>query len=141
MEQPKREARTGLAFWLESDNQKACEIARLAGFDIVIFDMEHGILDEPALDRLVPYCSGLGLTTYVRVSEATQPQIQIALDIGAHGVICRKFETSLTPVQSRALPSTHHWACVAWATAEPWPMPAQTRPLWRARTASGSVMS
>lgn len=87
MEQPKREARAGLAFWLENDNQKACEIARLAGFEIVIFDMEHGILDEPALDRLVPYCSGLGLTTYVRVSEATQPRIQTALDIGAYGVI------------------------------------------------------
>ena len=61
----------GLAFWLESDSQKACEIARRAGFDIVIFDMEHGVLDELALDRLVPFCAQLGLTPYVRVSEAT----------------------------------------------------------------------
>ena len=77
----------GLAFWLESDSQKACEIARRAGFDIVIFDMEHGVLDELALDRLVPFCAQLGLTPYVRVSEATQPRIQTALDIGARGVI------------------------------------------------------
>lgn len=76
-----------LAFWLESDSQKACEIARLAGFEMVIFDMEHGILDELALDRLVPLCGQLGLTPYVRVSEATQPRIQAALDIGARGVI------------------------------------------------------
>jgi 2-dehydro-3-deoxyglucarate aldolase/4-hydroxy-2-oxoheptanedioate aldolase len=75
------------AFWLESDHQKACEIARLAGYEIVIFDMEHGTLDEPALDRLVPYCNGLGLETYVRVSEPTRPRIQLALDIGAKGVI------------------------------------------------------
>lgn len=75
------------AFWLESDSQKACEIARLAGFGIVIFDMEHGILDEAALDRLVPLCDRLGLAPYVRVSEATQPRIQAALDIGARGVI------------------------------------------------------
>jgi 4-hydroxy-2-oxoheptanedioate aldolase len=78
---------TGLAFWLESDNQKACEIARLAGFEIVIFDMEHGVLDEQVLDRLVPFCDMLGLKPYVRVSEATQPRIQMALDIGAQAVI------------------------------------------------------
>lgn len=77
----------GLAFWLETDNQKACEIARIAGFDTVVFDMEHGVLDEVRLDRLIPFCSGLGLATYVRVSEATQARIQTALDIGAAGVI------------------------------------------------------
>jgi 2-dehydro-3-deoxyglucarate aldolase/4-hydroxy-2-oxoheptanedioate aldolase len=75
------------AFWLESDNHKACEIAQLAGYQIVIFDMEHGTLDEPMLDRLIPFCNGLGLETYVRVSESTQPRIQMALDIGAAGVI------------------------------------------------------
>jgi 2-dehydro-3-deoxyglucarate aldolase/4-hydroxy-2-oxoheptanedioate aldolase len=76
-----------LAFWLESDSQKACEIARHAGFEIVIFDMEHGILDEAALDRLLPFCDALGLRPYVRVSDATQSRIQTALDIGAHAVI------------------------------------------------------
>jgi 2-dehydro-3-deoxyglucarate aldolase/4-hydroxy-2-oxoheptanedioate aldolase len=75
------------AFWLESDHQKACEIARLAGYEVVVFDMEHGTLDETALDRLVPYCNGLGLETYVRVNEPTRPRIQAALDIGAKGVI------------------------------------------------------
>ena len=75
------------AFWLETDHQKACEIARLAGYEVVIFDMEHGTLDENALDRLVPYCNGLGLETYVRVSEPTRPLIQLALDIGSRGVI------------------------------------------------------
>jgi 2-dehydro-3-deoxyglucarate aldolase/4-hydroxy-2-oxoheptanedioate aldolase len=75
------------AFWLESDNQKACEIAHLAGYQTVIFDMEHGTLAEPLLDRLIPFCNGIGLETYVRVCEATQPHIQMALDIGATGVI------------------------------------------------------
>jgi 2-keto-3-deoxy-L-rhamnonate aldolase RhmA len=75
------------AFWLESDHHKACEIARLAGYEVVVFDMEHGTLDETALDRLVPYCNGLGLETYVRVSEPTRPRIQAALDIGSKGVI------------------------------------------------------
>ncbi len=75
------------AFWLESDNQKACEIAKIVGYQVVVFDMEHGTLDEHALDRLIPFCNGIGLETYVRVSESTQPRIQMALDIGANGVI------------------------------------------------------
>jgi 4-hydroxy-2-oxoheptanedioate aldolase len=76
-----------LAFWLESDAHKTCEIARLAGYDTVIFDMEHGTIGETALDRLVPFCNHLGLVTLVRVREANQARIQIALDSGARGVI------------------------------------------------------
>jgi 4-hydroxy-2-oxoheptanedioate aldolase len=76
-----------LAFWLESDAHKTCEIARLAGYDTVIFDMEHGTIGETSLDRLVPFCNQLGLATFVRVREANQARVQIALDSGARGVI------------------------------------------------------
>jgi 2-keto-3-deoxy-L-rhamnonate aldolase RhmA len=85
--------KTKSAFWLESDYQKACEIARIVGYEAVIFDMEHGILDERALDRLIPFCDEIGLDTYVRVSEATQPRIQTALDIGAVGVILPQIQS------------------------------------------------
>jgi 4-hydroxy-2-oxoheptanedioate aldolase len=76
-----------VAFWLESDSHKSCEIARLAGYDAVIIDMEHGTVEEMALDRLLPFCNGLGLFTFVRIREGTQARIQIALDCGAKGVI------------------------------------------------------
>jgi len=76
-----------LAFWLETDAHKTCEIARLSGYQAVIFDMEHGTIEEMALDRLVPFCNSLGLTSFVRVREANQARIQIALDCGASGVI------------------------------------------------------
>lgn len=93
--------KTKSAFWLESDNQKACEIARMVGYEVVIFDMEHGILDERALDRLIPLSNGIGLETYVRVSEATQSRIQTALDIGAVGVILPQIR-DLTHARSAA---------------------------------------
>jgi len=76
-----------LAFWLETDNQQACEIAARAGFDIVILDMEHGMLDLVHADRLIPFCNGLGLTVYSRVAAPERVPIQHALDSGAHGVI------------------------------------------------------
>jgi 4-hydroxy-2-oxoheptanedioate aldolase len=76
-----------IGFWLESDNQKACEIARLSGFDLVLFDMEHGTLDLRALDRLLPFCQSIGLQAYVRLAEATRPNIQHALDLGADAIV------------------------------------------------------
>jgi 4-hydroxy-2-oxoheptanedioate aldolase len=80
-------ARPTIGFWLESDNQKACEIARLSGFELVLFDMEHGTLDLPALDRLLPFCQSIGLRAYVRLADATRPDIQHALDIGADAIV------------------------------------------------------
>ncbi len=76
-----------IAFWLETDSQQACEIAALAGFDIVIIDMEHGIASARDADRLIPYCKKLGLTVYSRVAEPERAPIQHALDAGADGVI------------------------------------------------------
>lgn len=80
-------AKPAIGFWLESDNQKACELARLAGFDLVLFDMEHGVLDLSALDRLLPFCQSIGLAAYVRLADATRPNIQHALDIGADAIV------------------------------------------------------
>lgn len=80
-------SKPAIGFWLESDNQKACEIARLAGFDLVLFDMEHGTLDLPALDRLLPFCQGIGLTACVRIAEPTRLAIQQALDLGADAIV------------------------------------------------------
>ncbi|MBP1886414.1 aldolase/citrate lyase family protein [Sinorhizobium mexicanum] len=76
-----------IGFWLESDNQKACELARLAGFDLVLFDMEHGILDLAALDRLLPFCQAIGLAACVRLADGTRPNVQHALDIGADAIV------------------------------------------------------
>ncbi|MBN36630.1 MAG: 2,4-dihydroxyhept-2-ene-1,7-dioic acid aldolase [Rhodospirillaceae bacterium] len=76
-----------MAFWLEADNPHACEIAARAGFDIVILDMEHGMLDLVHADRLIPFCIGLGMTVYSRVAEPERAPIQHALDSGADGVI------------------------------------------------------
>lgn len=82
-----KSATPAIGFWLESDNQKACEIARLSGFELVLFDMEHGTLDLPALDRLLPFCQSIGLLAYVRIAEATRPNVQQALDLGADAIV------------------------------------------------------
>ena len=44
-------------------------------------------MDLPALDRLLPFCQSIGLQAYVRLAEATRPNIQHALDIGADAIV------------------------------------------------------
>jgi 2-dehydro-3-deoxyglucarate aldolase/4-hydroxy-2-oxoheptanedioate aldolase len=78
---------TKLGFWLMSESRQALEIARLAGFELVILDMEHGALSAEAADALIPFAKGLGLVVMSRVAAAERVPIQKALDSGADGVI------------------------------------------------------
>jgi 4-hydroxy-2-oxoheptanedioate aldolase len=76
-----------LAFWLETGNFAACEIAKILGYDAVILDYEHGVISRSASDRILQGCAGLGLEAYARVAAADRVAIQHALDSGARGVI------------------------------------------------------
>jgi 2-keto-3-deoxy-L-rhamnonate aldolase RhmA len=75
------------AFWLESPNLAACEIAQLVGYGIVVIDMEHGTIGTETCDNIVAHCRALKLTCYVRVAAADRLLIQQALDYGASGVL------------------------------------------------------
>ena len=86
--------RLKIAFWLETDSQHACEIAARTGYDIVILDMEHGVLSVHDVDRLVPFCKALGLVTYVRTAAPERAPIQQALDAGADGVILPQIQSA-----------------------------------------------
>lgn len=78
---------TKLGFWLMSENRQALEIGRIAGFELVILDMEHGAISAEAADALIPFAKGLGLAVMSRVAAAERVPIQKALDSGADGVI------------------------------------------------------
>ncbi|MBT6205518.1 MAG: aldolase/citrate lyase family protein [Alphaproteobacteria bacterium] len=76
-----------LAFWLMTPQHIACELAHQAGYDLVIFDQEHGTFTTADIERLLAFCRALGLAAYVRVNGAERIAIQQALDQGAAGVI------------------------------------------------------
>jgi len=79
--------RPDLAFWLEYPSLPACEIAALLGYQIAIFDMEHGVIPQDTADQLALACKKLGLAVYFRVASAERVAIQHALDSGVDGVI------------------------------------------------------
>ncbi len=74
--------RPDLAFWLEYPSLPACEIAALLGYQIAIFDMEHGVIPQDTADQLALACKKLGLAVYFRVASAERVAIQHALDSG-----------------------------------------------------------
>lgn len=81
-----------VAFWLETPSLPACEIAKLLGYDGVVFDLEHGVLPLDAADRLTQACNKLGLVVLWRVATADRVAVQHALDCGADGVILPQIE-------------------------------------------------
>lgn len=79
--------RPRIAFWLERANLAACEIALDLGYDLVVIDMEHGVIGSESLDAIVAHCRASALACYVRVAAPTRLLIQQALDFGADGVV------------------------------------------------------
>jgi len=70
------------------------QIAKVAGAEFILFDMEHTALDLPDVKRLVACCRGLELPPYVRVPATDYHFIAHALDAGATGIMVPMVETA-----------------------------------------------
>ena len=69
------------------------QIAKVAGAEFVVFDMEHTAIDLDTIKQQVAYCRGLGLPPYVRVPATDYHFIAHALDAGALGIMVPMVET------------------------------------------------
>lgn len=63
------------------------ELIALAGFDLVIFDLEHGPYGVETLPSLIAAAEASSLLSVVRVADANHHGIGAALDAGADGVL------------------------------------------------------
>ncbi|WP_219418631.1 HpcH/HpaI aldolase family protein [Pseudonocardia nigra] len=63
------------------------EMIGCAGYDLVILDTEHALVDPQQLENLVRAAEAVDLTPFVRVSEADPGAVLRALDAGAMGVV------------------------------------------------------
>ncbi|MBE9636836.1 HpcH/HpaI aldolase family protein [Salipiger mangrovisoli] len=79
-------ARFGLAFCLLG-RAEAILLARGAGFDFAVIDMEHGPLGLGDLGQAAAVGLAAGLPVYGRVTGPASPDIARVLDCGATGVI------------------------------------------------------
>ena len=65
----------------------AIEIIGEAGFDFVIIDTEHVMINHETLENMIRAAEGVDLTPLVRVSDFNSKQMLKILDAGAHGIV------------------------------------------------------
>lgn len=70
-----------------------CRIARNAGADFIIFDMEHGGIGVDALKVQMAFARGTGVTPIVRVPGIAYHLVAPILDAGAMGIMAPMVET------------------------------------------------
>lgn len=76
-----------LAVWLSTPNHAFVEIARDLGYRRFVLDIEHGLFELDATDKLVALIRAMGLEVYAKVLGPDAVPIQQALDMGCDGVI------------------------------------------------------
>jgi len=65
----------------------AVEMIGLAGYDFVIIDTEHVLINPETLENMLRAAESVGVTALVRVADTAAGTILRALDGGAHGVV------------------------------------------------------
>lgn len=73
--------------WISFGFTQTCEIMAKAGFDWLVIDMEHTVIDYNKCLNLIQIIEGNGVTPLVRIGKNDPLHIKRVLDAGAHGVI------------------------------------------------------
>ncbi|GAA1027151.1 4-hydroxy-2-oxoheptanedioate aldolase [Virgisporangium ochraceum] len=89
-----------LGTWIKLSSPESVEIMAFAGFDFVVVDLEHTMLDLGAASTHIATARALGVDPLVRVPDHGHSVIQRVLDAGAAGVVVPHVDT---PQQARAV--------------------------------------
>lgn len=81
------EVKSNYMVWLSTPHQAMMEIARDMGFGHVVLDIEHGLFDLEATDRIIALGKALGMKMHAKVLGPETIPIQQALDMGCDSVI------------------------------------------------------
>lgn len=87
LKQALRDDRTVFGLFCSTPNPLVVEMIGYAGFDFVIIDTEHALVNPETLENMVRAADVAGLTALVRVPHISSGAILRALDAGAGGVV------------------------------------------------------
>ncbi|HKF70409.1 MAG TPA: aldolase/citrate lyase family protein [Stellaceae bacterium] len=79
--------------WCGIPSGFAAEVMAHMGWDSLVVDMQHGIVDYQAMVSMLQGISTTAVTPMVRVPWNTPADIMKALDAGAYGIICPMVNT------------------------------------------------
>ena len=75
-----------------SDPEVYCAMAN-AGFDFTWIEMQHSVLTYHEVADMIRFCKGAAAMPFIRVPDATEGDIQKAMDLGAAGIIVPMVDT------------------------------------------------
>lgn len=93
------------------------EIVAVAGFDMVILDLEHSAHTLQTLEASILAATARGIKTVIRVADGRPSSIQTALDLGPHGVIIPQVSS---PEEAAAIVSAARFPPVGTRGVNPW---------------------
>ncbi len=80
--------------WLSIPSTYSAELAGHAGFDTVLVDLQHGMIDFQAALEMLQALSSTSATPMVRATTLDPAAIMHLLDAGAYGVVCPMISTA-----------------------------------------------
>ncbi|WP_233160246.1 HpcH/HpaI aldolase/citrate lyase family protein [Pseudonocardia sp. MH-G8] len=83
-----------LGTWVKLSSATTVEIMAHAGFDFVVVDLEHTLLDLGTTQTMISLARASGVLPLVRVPDHTASTIQRVLDAGAAGVLVPHVDTA-----------------------------------------------
>lgn len=78
---------TVLGSWITLAHPAIPEIMANAGFDFLVIDMEHSVIELSDAQILIQSIESLGIVPFVRIGEINSNLIKRVLDAGARGII------------------------------------------------------
>src|SRR3984893_7082337 len=83
-----REGRAVINSWLGIPSSFSAEVMASMGWDSLVVDMQHGMIDYQVMVTMLQGISTTNVTPLVRVRWNDPAHIQKALDAGAYGIVC-----------------------------------------------------
>ena len=73
--------------FIKSTDTTTVEILGLCGYDFIIVDNEHTIMNKETLTNILRVCDATDMMSMVRIREESEAQVRQALDTGAMGIM------------------------------------------------------
>src|SRR5215470_2296137 len=83
-----KEGRVVINSWLGIPSSFSAEVMASMGWDSLVVDMQHGMIDYQMMVTMLQGISTTNVTPLVRVPWNDPAHIQKALDAGAYGIVC-----------------------------------------------------
>jgi 2-keto-3-deoxy-L-rhamnonate aldolase RhmA len=85
--------RPDLGIWIKLPILESIEMAKIAGFDFVVIDLEHSPITTATASSQLAMAAALGLRAFVRIPLSAGADLQRLLDAGAAGVFVPMVES------------------------------------------------